>query len=38
MALAQDVLQQKHTTNRPRSFFDSMDKWSKDQGASVGMA
>ncbi len=27
----------KNTKNKPRSFFDSIDKWAKDQGAS-GMA
>ena len=24
----------KNTRNKPRSFFDNIDKWAKDQGAS----
>ena len=24
----------KNTKNKPRSFFDNIDKWAKDQGAS----
>ena len=29
-----DVLLQKIQKDKPRSFFDNIDKWAKDQGAS----